>query len=97
MQIIDNSKVVDGEAVPLNGTVVFDEATYAFQEVTEREAERLFSHDASPEFTAIKRGETFKILFETSQYAPNHVVTLRNEEDGWGKDIYGVYAFGLKG
>ncbi|MGD1863067.1 MAG: GMC oxidoreductase [Phormidesmis sp.] len=94
MQIIDNSKVVNGEKVPVNGTVVFDEATYAFQEVTQGDAEQLFTRSASPEFTAIKRGETFKILFETGQYAPNHVVTLRNEADGWGKDLYGVYAFG---
>ncbi|MEL7334471.1 MAG: hypothetical protein AAFN12_19655, partial [Cyanobacteria bacterium J06560_2] len=94
MQIVDNSKVVNGEKVPVNGTVVFDEATYAFQEVTEREAQQLFSSSASPEFTAIKRGETFKILFQTSQYAPNNIVTLRNEQDGWSKDIHGVYAFG---
>ena len=94
MQIIDNSKVVNGEKVPVKGTVVFDEATYAFQEVTQGDAEQLFTRSASPEFTAIKRGETFKILFETGQYAPNHVVTLRNEADGWGKDLYGVYAFG---
>ncbi|MGD1896361.1 MAG: GMC oxidoreductase [Phormidesmis sp.] len=94
MQIIDSSKIIDGEKVPVNGTVVFDEATYAFQEVRESDAQQLFSSDASPEFTAIKRGETFKILFQTSQYAPNNTVSLRNEVDGWGKDIYGVYAFG---
>ncbi|MEL6552818.1 MAG: GMC oxidoreductase [Cyanobacteria bacterium J06621_11] len=94
MQIIENNTVVNGEKVPVNGKVVFDEATYAFQEVIEPEAERLFSNDASPEFTAIKRGETFKVLFQTGKYAPNNLVTLRNAEDGWHKDIYGVYAFG---
>ncbi|MGC1525355.1 MAG: GMC oxidoreductase [Phormidesmis sp.] len=94
MRIIDNNTVVNGEEVPINGTVVFNEATYAFQEVIEPEAQRLFSSDASPEFTGLKRGETFKVLFQTSQYAPNNTITLRSEADGWGKDLYGVYAFG---
>ncbi len=35
-----------------------------------------------------------KIRFETTQYAPNHLVTLRNAEDGWTKDIFGIYRFG---
>jgi hypothetical protein len=35
-----------------------------------------------------------KIRFETSQYAPNHLVTLRNAQDGWTKDIFGIYRFG---
>jgi choline dehydrogenase-like flavoprotein len=35
-----------------------------------------------------------KIRFETSQYAPNHLVTLRNGQDGWTKDIFGIYRFG---
>lgn len=35
-----------------------------------------------------------KIRFETSQYAPNHLVTLRNAQDGWTKDIFGTYQFG---
>jgi choline dehydrogenase-like flavoprotein len=35
-----------------------------------------------------------KIRFETSQYAPNHLVTLRNAQDGWTKDILGIYRFG---
>jgi hypothetical protein len=35
-----------------------------------------------------------KIRFETTQYAPNHLVTLRNSQDGWTKDIFGIYRFG---
>jgi len=35
-----------------------------------------------------------KIRFETTRYAPNHLVTLRNGHDGWRKDIFGVYRFG---
>ncbi len=35
-----------------------------------------------------------KIRFETTQYAPNHLVTLRNAKDGWTKDIFGIYRFG---
>lgn len=94
MQVFDNNKVENGERVPVNGRVVFDDATYAFQEVIEDETNLLFSANASTEFTAIKRGETFKVLFLTNQYAPSNVVTLRNQSDGWSKDIYGVYSFG---
>ncbi|MEM9908444.1 MAG: GMC family oxidoreductase [Cyanobacteria bacterium P01_D01_bin.44] len=94
MQIFDNQKVENGEQVAVEGKVVFDEATYAFQEVIEADTTRLFDADASPEFTAIKRGETFKVIFQTNQYAPSNGVTLRNEHDGWAKDIYGTYAFG---
>lgn len=35
-----------------------------------------------------------KIRLETSQYAPNYLVTLRNLQDGWTKDIFGIYRFG---
>jgi choline dehydrogenase-like flavoprotein len=35
-----------------------------------------------------------KIRFETTQYPPNHLVTLRNSQDGWTKDIFGIYRFG---
>lgn len=35
-----------------------------------------------------------KIRFETTSYAPNHRVTLRNAQDGWTKDIFGIYRFG---
>lgn len=35
-----------------------------------------------------------KIRFETIQYAPNHLITLRNAQDGWTKDIFGIYRFG---
>ena len=35
-----------------------------------------------------------KIRFETTQYAPNHLVSLRNGQDGWTKDIFGIYRFG---
>ncbi|MEM9162919.1 MAG: GMC oxidoreductase [Cyanobacteria bacterium P01_F01_bin.4] len=94
MQIFDNQKVENGEQVAVQGKVVFDEATYAFQEVIETDTARLFEADASPAFTAIKRGETFKIIFLTDQYCPSNGVTLRNENHGWSKDIYGTYAFG---
>lgn len=36
----------------------------------------------------------FKIRFETTQYAPNHLITIRNAKDGWTKDILGIYRFG---
>jgi hypothetical protein len=35
-----------------------------------------------------------KIRFETTQYAPNHLITLRNAKDGWTKDVFGIYRFG---
>ncbi len=35
-----------------------------------------------------------KIRFETGQYAPNHLVTLRNATDGWTRDIFGIYRGG---
>ena len=35
-----------------------------------------------------------KIRFETTKYAPNHLISLRNEQDGWTKDIFGIYRFG---
>jgi choline dehydrogenase-like flavoprotein len=37
---------------------------------------------------------TFSINYTTDIYGPNHVVTLRTEIDGWGRDIYGVYENG---
>ena len=35
-----------------------------------------------------------KIVFRTKKWQPNHLVTLRNSDDGWGRDIFGVYAGG---
>ena len=35
-----------------------------------------------------------KIRFETTQYAPNHLVSLRNAQDGWTKDLFGIYRLG---
>jgi choline dehydrogenase-like flavoprotein len=33
----------------------------------------------------------YEIRFETNHWQPNHLVTLRTNEDGWGRDIYGVF------
>ena len=35
-----------------------------------------------------------KIRFETSRYAPNHVVTIRGQSEGWTNDTYGTYRDG---
>lgn len=35
-----------------------------------------------------------KIRFETSRYAPNHVVTIRGHSEGWTNDTYGTYRDG---
>lgn len=94
MQIIDNPTVENGESVDVSGSVIFDDATYAFQEVSEAETRQLLSTDTSVTFAGIQRGETFKILLLTDRYAPSNLVTLRNGIDGWTKDIYGVYSFG---
>jgi len=52
------------------------------------------SHNAGLAGTRANRGERFKILFYTEQFRPNHRVTLRNNIDGWYRDIIGTYAFG---
>jgi len=33
----------------------------------------------------------FKIRFQTTKFAPNHVVTIRCATDGWNKDRFGIY------
>jgi hypothetical protein len=35
-----------------------------------------------------------KIRFETSRYAPNHVVTIRSSSEGWTNDTFGTYRNG---
>src|SRR5688572_20267221 len=35
-----------------------------------------------------------KIRFETSRYAPNHVVTIRSSSEGWTNDTFGTYQNG---
>jgi len=35
-----------------------------------------------------------KIRFETSQYAPGHVVTIRSSAEGWTSDTFGTYRDG---
>ncbi|GJL63620.1 MAG: hypothetical protein NPIRA04_22740 [Nitrospirales bacterium] len=35
-----------------------------------------------------------KIRFQTTRFAPNHVVTIRNETDGWTHDVFGTYRNG---
>ncbi|AMY09318.1 Paromamine 6'-oxidase [Luteitalea pratensis] len=35
-----------------------------------------------------------KIRFETSRYAPNHVVTIRSSSEGWANDTFGAYRDG---
>src|SRR5437868_2937118 len=36
----------------------------------------------------------FTITFQTQTCAPNHVVTLRNDVDGWDRDMHGYYSEG---
>ncbi len=35
-----------------------------------------------------------KIAFKTSRYAPNHIVTIRSESEGWSNDTFGIYRDG---
>jgi hypothetical protein len=35
-----------------------------------------------------------EIQLITTTHAPNHIVTVRNEQDGWSKDIFGTYRDG---
>jgi hypothetical protein len=35
-----------------------------------------------------------KIRFETTRYAPNHVVTIRGSSEGWTNDTFGTYGDG---
>jgi hypothetical protein len=35
-----------------------------------------------------------KIRFQTSRYAPNHVITIRGESEGWTNDTFGIYREG---
>jgi hypothetical protein len=39
-------------------------------------------------------GNTFQLRLRTSQYAPNHLVTVRNGIDGWSRDVFGIYRDG---
>lgn len=39
-------------------------------------------------------GNTFQIKLNTSRYAPNHLVTIRNSVDGWARDVFGTYRDG---
>ncbi|HEV2292271.1 MAG TPA: GMC family oxidoreductase [Tepidisphaeraceae bacterium] len=38
--------------------------------------------------------DAFWVHLRTDQWAPNHQVTIRNEQDGWDRDVYGKYRFG---
>jgi choline dehydrogenase-like flavoprotein len=38
--------------------------------------------------------ETFRVSFRTQRFAPNHSVTLRNNVDGWSRDVFGSYRDG---
>ncbi len=33
----------------------------------------------------------YEIKFETTLWHPNHLITLRNSHDGWGRDLLGVF------
>jgi hypothetical protein len=35
--------------------------------------------------------DKFFLKFRTGRYRPNHLVTMRNNLDGWEQDIYGAY------
>jgi choline dehydrogenase-like flavoprotein len=94
MQLFENDKVVDGKKESVEGQIIFNDAAYAFQELRDVDARALFADDASPRFAAIQRGDKFKIILLTDRYAPNNLVTIRTSDDGWTKEIYGVYAFG---
>lgn len=47
-----------------------------------------------PLSAAENKPEHFQIRFLTNRYAPNHKVTLRNNWDGWSRNIYGVFRDG---
>ncbi|KAA5540742.1 GMC family oxidoreductase [Roseiconus nitratireducens] len=34
----------------------------------------------------------YEVKFRTSRWVPNFLVTLRNNVDGWGRDLFGVFA-----
>lgn len=44
--------------------------------------------------TSADRGDRFQIIFYTKPFRPNHRVTLRNNIDGWQRDVFGAYAYG---
>jgi hypothetical protein len=72
--------------IPIDGTIVFDDASYAFYELGQPHP----VHHAQPEHV---RGDTFKIIFLTEQFRPNHRVTIRNNVDGWDRDMFGTYGY----
>lgn len=57
-----------------------------------REREPAFAEEAV-RFTAFPAApvDKFHIKFRTRNYRPNHLVTIRNNVDGWGDDIFGAY------
>ncbi|HAC62899.1 MAG TPA: GMC family oxidoreductase [Cyanothece sp. UBA12306] len=70
-----------GTSSPNENTIIFDEAAYAVRQL-------------SPDDLAAKRGDRFTITLFTNRYRPNHQITIRNNVDGWTRDIFGVYTFG---
>jgi choline dehydrogenase-like flavoprotein len=37
----------------------------------------------------------YKFRYHTKLWQPNHLVTLRTDENGWGRDLYGVFQSGV--
>ncbi len=54
--------------------------------LSQSRARRFLSLNFSPDLK-----ETFEIALRTEKYAPNHVVTVRTDIDGWERDIRGGY------
>ena len=52
--------------------------------------------DGTQAFSFLPRAfvPTFKLIYHTQVYRPGHLVTLRNNVDGWSRDLYGVYLDG---
>jgi hypothetical protein len=36
----------------------------------------------------------YQLEFKTSAWLPNHLITLRNSEDGWWRDVFGEFRHG---
>jgi choline dehydrogenase-like flavoprotein len=52
--------------------------------LVERYERTRYFHDAQVLFA-------HEVRFQTNQWQPNHLVTLRNSVDGWSRDIYGAF------
>lgn len=85
--------VAAATAVAKPRKVVFDDATYAFYEIKDN-PETAAPGAAIPAVLAVPAARTVKIVLRTTQRAPGNIITLRNEVDGWRRDIFGRYSSG---